>query len=127
MRQLNERDPSLQGVVPPCTGCVVEYGGPRRDLDGAYVFARYQLTQRGFLGARYDYVQDPTVDGQTLNAASGYLEFFPSEFSKLVLAYERLLPSSAYKALLTEDQRDNLNRILLQATFALGPHKPHPF
>lgn len=112
MRQLNQARPAsnVDGIPPSA----VPLG---RDLDGAYAFARYQLTRRLFLGARYDYAQDPLADGRTLNAGSGYLEWFPSEFSKLSGGYERL----------NEPGRGGLNRILLQASFALGPHKPHPF
>jgi hypothetical protein len=93
------------------------FGGPGRDFNGLYVFSRYQLTQRLFLGGRFDHVQDPELAGETLRAGSGYLEWFPSEFSKLVAGYERLMPTGG----------TNVNRILFQATFALGPHKPHPF
>jgi hypothetical protein len=50
MRQLNASpDGPLLGF---------EYLGPTRDVTGAYIFARYQLTQRGYLGARADWVQD---------------------------------------------------------------------
>jgi hypothetical protein len=114
MHQLNA-DPGSTVTLPD--GSTVVFEGPRRSFTGAYGFARYQLTQRNFLGARYDWVQDPSADGDELNAASGYLEFFPSEFSKLTAAYERFMPPGA----------DAVNRIMLQATFALGPHKPHPF
>jgi len=96
------------------------YQGPNRDFSGAYGFARWQLTRRTYLGGRYDWVQDPELGGATFTAGSGYLEVFPSEFSKLVVAYERLMPSSATGIAAT-------NRILLQASFAIGPHKPHPF
>jgi len=34
------------------------------------------------------------------------------------LQYERLQPATG---------AEGLNRVLLQASFALGPHKPHPF
>jgi len=102
--------------VPPNAPAAVSFaGGSDR---GAYVFARYQLTRRGFLGARYDQLQDPEFGGSTTKAASAYLEFFPSEFSKLMAAYERFMPPAG---------NEKINRILLQATFALGPHKPHPF
>jgi hypothetical protein len=115
MRQVNE-DPGE--LVPPLPGGVpVDFLGPRRSYTGGFAFARYQLTRRSFLGARYDRVQDPQADGEALNAASAYLEFFPSEFTKLVASYERFEPG----------QGDGMNRILLQAVFALGPHKPHPF
>jgi len=119
MRQLNETDPRLPGVSG-CVACVdasLGYAGPTRDFTGAYVFARYQTSRRAFLAARYDYLQDPENDGRTLNAGSVYLELFPSEFSKLVAGYEAVSPSGGTVT----------NRLLFQATFALGPHKPHPF
>jgi hypothetical protein len=46
-----------------------------------------------------------------------YLEWYPSEFSKLAAGYEAVM-NSGY---------DLQNRLLVQATFSLGPHKPHPF
>ena len=116
MRQLNERDPSLD--LPSDVSTVgLSYGGPDRDFTGGYAFARYQVTRRGYLGARFDSFQDEAVSGRTTTAVSGYLEFFPSEFSKLLAGYERYSPARGSAT----------NRILLQATFALGPHKPHPF
>jgi hypothetical protein len=114
MHQLNA-DPGSTVTLPD--GSTVVFEGPRRAFTGAYGFGRWQLSQRTFLGARYDWVQDPSADGDALSAGSGYLEFFPSEFSKLTAGYERLMPAVG----------DAVNRILLQATFALGPHKPHPF
>lgn len=115
MHQLNA-DPGATVRLPD--GTTATFEGPRRSFTGAYAFGRYQLSQRTFLGARFDWVQDPTTaSGDALTAGSGYLEFFPSEFSKLTAAYERLNPALG----------DGINRILLQATFALGPHKPHPF
>jgi hypothetical protein len=115
MRQINE-DPGER--VPPLPGGTpVDFLGPRRSFTGAFAFARYQLTRRSFLGARYDHVEDPEAGGEALRAASAYLEFFPSEFSKLIASFERFEPGEG----------DGINRILLQAVFALGPHKPHPF
>jgi hypothetical protein len=111
MRQFNER------VSDPA------FTGPNRDFDGAYAFARWQLTRRLHLGARYDWLEDPLSAGATLNAGSGYLEWFPSEFSKLMLAYERLMPGAPSGT----PKPDATDRILLQAAFAIGPHKPHPF
>jgi hypothetical protein len=119
MHQINERDPGIPGANG-CEACAIAslgYAGPTRDFTGAYVFARWQLTQRGFVGSRYDWVQDQQNDGRTLNAGSVYLEWFPSEFSKLVAGYEAVSPSGG----------TTVNRLLLQASFALGPHKPHPF
>ncbi|HYH83606.1 MAG TPA: hypothetical protein VEX86_27675 [Longimicrobium sp.] len=114
MRQLN-KDPGETVQLPD--GTTATFEGPRRGFTGAYAFGRYQLSRRTFVGARYDWVEDPTSAGDALTAASGYLQFFPSEFSKLTAAFERLNPALG----------EGVNRILLQATFALGPHKPHPF
>lgn len=93
------------------------YLGPARDYSGVYGFARWQLTRRFYLGGRYDHVQDPELGGGTLTAGSGYLQWFPSEFSKINLAFERVMPSGL----------EATNRVLLQATFSVGPHRPHPF
>ena len=93
------------------------YAGPLRDFTGAYAFARYQISRRTHLGGRFDWVQDPEADGARLLAGSGVLEFFPSEFSKLVASVER----QSIKG------QGGLTRLLLQASFSVGPHKPHPF
>jgi len=112
MKQFNHGKVLLpQGVDP------ADYAGPARDFTGAYLFARYQVTQRGFLGGRFDWVQDPEADGARLLAGTILHEFFPSEFSKLVVAFERRSLQGA----------GGTTRLLLQASFAVGPHKPHPF
>jgi hypothetical protein len=119
MHQRNESDPGIPGVngCADCAAASLGYAGPTRDFTGAYVFGRWQTSQRSFVGARYDWLQDPAIDGRTLNAGSVYLEWFPSEFSKLVAGYEAVARSEG----------TTVNRLLLQASFALGPHKPHPF
>jgi hypothetical protein len=53
-----------------------------------------------------------------MQATSANLEFFPSEFSKLLVGYEHRFADVDLPA---------PDRILLQASFSLGPHKPHPF
>jgi len=119
MRQLNDRSPSIP-IPAGCTSCgglETSYAGPLRDFTGAYVFARYQTTRRTFLGARGDWLQDIEDDGRTLRAGSVYLEWFPSEFSKLVAGYEAVSPAGGTVT----------NRLLFQAAFSLGPHRPHPF
>ncbi|HVT40011.1 MAG TPA: hypothetical protein VHE78_13275, partial [Gemmatimonadaceae bacterium] len=112
MRQINQLP---TGYNTSALGAA--YSGPTRDFTGGYVFARWQLSQRLFIGGRFDSLQDPALDGRSMAAASGLLEWFPSEFSKLVAQYERTSPSGM----------PGLDRILLQASFAVGPHKPHPF
>ena len=115
MQQRNNRPGDLPTAAP---GQVVVYEGPDRSFGGGYVFARWQVSYRGHIGARFDALQDPEFGGGRTRAISGYYEFFPSEFSKLALAYERLNRPAGF---------GSTDRILLQATFALGPHRPHPF
>lgn len=119
MRQLNGRTPTIP-VPEGCVSCgalETSYAGPLRDFTGAYVFARYQTTRRTFVGVRGDWLQDEQNDGRTLRAGSVYLEVFPSEFSKLVAGYEAVSPAGGTVT----------NRLLIQAAFSLGPHRPHPF
>ena len=113
MTQLNESDPDVPAEL---TG--FSFAGPSRDFVGGYVFARYQITRRGFLGSRFDWLEDPAADGDALRAISGVFEFFPSEFSKLIASYERVIPAG---------DGEGVDRFLFQASFSLGPHKPHPF
>ncbi len=120
MQQINEKNPALPLPAPtfaPAPGFVRAYAGPTRDYSGGYAFARWQLSQRLYLGGRYDTVQDPLAAGANLTAGSAVLEWFPSEFSKLEASYERVNQAGLA----------GVNRLLLQATFAVGPHKPHPF
>ena len=119
MRQLNDRSPSIP-IPANCTSCgalSTSYAGPLRDFTGAYVFARYQTSRRAFLGGRGDWLQDEQNDGRTLRAGSVYVEWFPSEFSKLVAGYEAVSPAGGTVT----------HRLLFQAAFSLGPHRPHPF
>ena len=113
MKQFNESDPELP---PEVSG--FSFAGPTRDFLGGYVFGRYQISARGHLGSRFDWLEAPSSDGASFRAISAIYEFFPSEFSKLIAAYERVMPGG---------DADAFDRILFQASFALGPHKPHPF
>jgi hypothetical protein len=113
IRQVNQDAPSL----PEVPGTTVTYAGPVRGFSGAYLFGRYQVGRRSFVGARGDWVEDPEGDGDPLRAASVFVQFFPSEFSKFVLGFERTMPK----------RQQATNRLLLQSTFAVGPHRPHPF
>jgi len=96
---------------------------PRGTNGGGYVYARYQISRRGFVGTRFDYVADVTPVSDVSNgnprAWSAYYEFFPSEFSKLVGGYERYNPGTSVPS--------GINRFIVQLAFSLGPHKPHPF
>lgn len=115
---LQQRNRRPGALPPPAPGDQVVYDGLEGSFLGGYLFARYQITRRTFLGTRVDWLEDPAFGGRQTNAVSGYWQFYPSEFSKLMAAIERVrFPGDG----------GSVNRILLQATFALGPHRPHPF
>ena len=78
---------------------------------GAFAFGQWQLSRRSHVGARWDYVELAEQAGQII------LRYFPTEFSQLRVVYERRVP----------DVGEGIDRVLFQATVALGPHRPHPF
>jgi hypothetical protein len=94
---------------------------------GAFVFGQWQLSRRSYIGARWDYVElieevhegeeEELEEATSVQAGQLILRYFPTEFSQLRVTYERQAP----------DVGDALDRFLFQATFAIGPHRPHPF
>ncbi|MGQ0712185.1 MAG: hypothetical protein ACT4PJ_00485 [Gemmatimonadaceae bacterium] len=112
MRQHKDQ-PALPSGVPASA----VYLGPTEETNGLYVFSRWQLSRRVFVGTRYDWLEATGDAERDLTAISGYLQMFPSEFSKIVLGYEHLRP----------DVGERVNRLLAQMTIAIGPHRPHPF
>ncbi len=90
-------------------------GGTRA---GAFAFAQWQTSRRTYVGARWDWVEPPEEEGiPEIHAGQAILRYFPTEFSQLRVVYERQAPKGG----------DALDRLLFQATFALGPHRPHAF
>lgn len=83
---------------------------------GAFLFGQWQLSRRWFVAGRLDRVELPAEDA-TLRGGQVALRWFPTEFSQFRLAYERLDPEAG----------DALDRVILQTTFALGPHRPHAY
>ena len=85
---------------------------------GYFLFGQWQLSRRTFVGARLDYAEPPIGEGpRSREAGQVLLRYFPTEFSQLRLAYERQDP----------DPGDAVDRLLFQATFAIGPHRPHAY
>lgn len=91
--------------------------GTEETWTGAFVFGQWQLARRWFVASRYDYLEPLEAPDDPLQAGQVLIRYFPTEFSQLRLAYERQIPDGA----------DAIDRILFQTTFALGPHRPHPF
>ncbi|MGH7566851.1 MAG: hypothetical protein ACREK2_08480 [Gemmatimonadota bacterium] len=90
--------------------------GPAETKTGAFAFAQWQLARRWYVGARGDWVEPPEEEG-SLKGGQLLVKWFPTEFSQLRLAYERQDPEIGAA----------LDRLVFQTTFALGPHRPHPY
>jgi hypothetical protein len=85
---------------------------------GAFVFAQVQVGRRWYVGARLDHVDGLREEpGEDAHGISGYLTYYPSEFSLFRAGYEHRETGGS----------DDLDRLLIQAGVTLGPHRPHPF
>ena len=113
--------------------------GPESTVWGGFGFAQWQIGRRLYVGGRVDIVQEPGKTfielnpantghdshlgldrgGERLSAGSGYLTFMPSEFSRFRIAAERISGEAA--------PNGGQWRAVLQSTFSIGPHRPHPF
>ncbi len=86
-----------------------------RDFDGGYLFARWQLARRTFVGGRWDAVQDPSARGARLTSGTADVEWLPSANAKVIAGIERRqtgrLPSE--------------DRVLIRAAFTVGTHTAH--
>ena len=89
--------------------------GGSEDPAGAYALARFQASRRIFVVGRYDWVEGIVAGERNTIAGSAYVQFVPSELTKFVLGFERVLtPFGA-----------SLNRILLQTAIGIGTRGTH--
>jgi hypothetical protein len=80
---------------------------------GGYVGTTYRMGQRWILGARYDYVEAPEGSKEITRQIVPTLTWWQSEWVFLRAEYtRRLTPAGAGR-----------DRLLLQAVWAIGPHK----
>ncbi len=84
---------------------------------GFFTFLEYQLTQRWFLGSRFDYSEFPDASDLNQKAFSGLVTFWPSEFQTLRLQYKHT----------SGDLVEVDNQILAQWFFVIGAHGAHPY
>jgi hypothetical protein len=99
---------ALDGLVPLPTNV-----GEDRAL-GVWGAAEARISETWLAGARTDFVQDPSDPDQTAWLVSPTLTWWQSEFVRLRLEYD-LLGRTAIAS--------NEGRVVMQVTFAMGPHK----
>ena len=84
---------------------------------GAYSFLEYQVAERSFLGARYDYSALPGNKSTEDRVSSLLVRFQPTEFQILALEFQH--NDRSYGA--------NVNQVVLRAIFAIGTHGAHAY
>jgi len=114
--------------------------GPESRVWGGFTQVQFQVGRRTYVGGRLDSVLSPgyhqvevfgegterhlhwlhSVGGEGLHAGSGSVTFFPSEFSRFRIGVEREWGAGF-------GSRPARWRAAWQATFSMGPHRPHPF
>jgi hypothetical protein len=84
---------------------------------GAYSLMEYQVAQRWFVGARYDYSGFPDDAARKEQAGSLLLRFQPTEFQILALEYQY-----------TDRNYDrNTSQVVLRFIFGIGTHAAHQY
>ncbi|MDP2884860.1 MAG: hypothetical protein Q8P51_07560 [Ignavibacteria bacterium] len=84
---------------------------------GIYSLVEYQLGQRWFVGARYDYSQYPDDGGRRDIAGAALLRFQPTEFQILALEYQY-----------TDRNYDRSSQgIIFRIIFGIGSHAAHQY
>ena len=86
---------------------------------GWYAFLQYQLSYWLYLGTRYDWVQEPTVGGSTLQSAGFYATYYTTEFLRFRLGIEHRTGAGS--------AMDGLNTGLLEVNFVFGSHPAEPY
>jgi len=89
-------------------------GGPRRDAWGAYTYLEGLVSPNLYLGLRLDGVEHPDDPDRRLWAVAPYVTWWQSEYVRLRAELRHL----------DDDARAEAeNQLLLQLTWAAGPHK----
>ncbi len=96
-------------------GAVVRDPRGADDLEtnwGAWIWSEWRLGRRWLAGARYEWVQDPGASGESAWLLAPTLTWWQSEWVRVRFEWDHL-----------DDPAGAVNALLLQFTFAMGPHK----
>ncbi len=86
---------------------------------GWFVHSQYQLSYWLYLGARYDWLQEPTDETLTTKSLSVFASYYTTEFLRLRLGFERR--QSDIPA------QNNLNTVHFEVNFVFGSHPTEPY
>jgi hypothetical protein len=93
---------------------VLDPANPRGSADGMWSTAELRVSPSWLVGARFDQVRNPAEPGERQWMTSPTLTWWQSEFVRIRAEYDFLSGI---------DGGDGSGLFLLQATFAMGPHK----
>ena len=98
--------------------------GSRNSSLGAYLFGQWQFDKNWYAGIRGDYSEFPNSDIYGTSdyewAVSPYITWYPAEFLRTRLEYQ-------HKEILAGANSDSKDELMLQFTFVIGAHPPHPY
>ncbi len=111
--QSRYRSFTLRGGVMVLDGLLAPPGDPERAL-GVWAGGELRLTDRWYVGTRFDRVESPEDPADHAWLASPTVTWWQSEWVRIRAEYDLLGGSF---------RTDREGRFLLQVTFAMGPHK----
>jgi hypothetical protein len=83
---------------------------------GFFAFANYQFRKRWNIGAMAESLQPPGNESEHYSSWSAFVGFSPMEETSVIrLLYQHI------------EQQEKVDKIILQLSFSLGPHKAHLF
>lgn len=82
------------------------------DAWGGYAIGEFKFAQQWILGARWEYTENPDAPSQHSSLFAPALTWWQSEFVRLRGEYD-----------IFSGEYDDFGQFVLQATFAMGPHK----
>ena len=105
-REATLRGGVVYGEIGPETGALGE-------ARGGFVNAEYRLGQRWLVGGRYEYTENPLEPDHAAWLAGPTVTWWQSEWVRLRLEFDYL----------DRGEGEPLRLLVLQTTFAMGPHK----
>lgn len=98
------------------------YQGVHGTYDGGYVDATLGVGRGMVIGGRAEWLQNPQVAGLNDGWLGGYAGLVALEGTRVVVSYQRRMPSSNASAALNAAERDARDRVVVRGTIILGRH-----
>ncbi|MBI5214657.1 MAG: hypothetical protein HY960_02785 [Ignavibacteriae bacterium] len=94
-------------------------GITRNNPFGWYGYVQYQTSSWLYLGARYDWLEEPTLEKPVTQSFAAYASYYTSEYFRLRLGYEQRWSDI--------EQVNALGSLLFEVNFVFGSHPTEPY